>query len=46
MVEIEEFFHRTVVFAFDELDIVDNQQTALLVLLLRTHRSVTAHSLQ
>ena len=44
VIQIEEFFHRTV-FAFDELNIVDNQQVILFVLLLEYIVSVVAHSL-
>lgn len=44
IVQVEELFHRTV-FAFDELNIVDNQQVILLVLLLEHVISVVAHSL-
>ena len=44
VVQIEEFFHRTV-FAFDELNIVDNQQVILFVLLLEHIISVVAHRL-
>ena len=44
VVQIEKFFHRTV-FAFDELDVVDNQQVVLFVLLLKYIISIVAHRL-
>ena len=44
VVQIEELFHRTV-FAFNELNIVDNQQVILFVLLLEHIISVVAYSL-
>ena len=44
IVQIEEFLHRTV-FAFDELDVVDNQQVVLLVLLLEYVIGIVANRL-
>ena len=44
VIQIEELFHRSV-FAFDELNIVDNQQIILLVLLLEHIITIRAHSI-